>query len=170
MRDQLRALEATLEEQRVVSTDFVDQDVFGFYREGIALEIVVLSIRQGKMMGSRGFSFTGQEFPDAEMLSSFVGLYYDLARVAARRGAAARSRSTTPTLKAEWLAEKRAARRGGARWRCCVPQRGDRRELVELAQKNAAASFATPPQRARGHRGGAGQAAAAAASCRGCRG
>ena len=27
VRDQLRALETTLEEQRVVSTDFVDQDV-----------------------------------------------------------------------------------------------------------------------------------------------
>src|SRR3954463_10402792 len=62
VRDQLRALETTLEEQRVVSTDFVDQDVLGFYRQGIALEIAVMSIRQGKMVGSRAFSFTGQEF------------------------------------------------------------------------------------------------------------
>ena len=30
LRDQIRALEATLEEQRVVSADFVDQDVVGF--------------------------------------------------------------------------------------------------------------------------------------------
>ena len=78
MRDQIRALETTLEEQRVVSSDFVDQDVIGFHREGMALEIVVMSIRGGKLTGSRGFSFTGQEFPDAELLSSFVGLYYDL--------------------------------------------------------------------------------------------
>ena len=63
IRDQLRALEVTLQAQRVVSTDFVDQDVIGFHREGLALEIVVMAIRQGKLVGSRGFSFGGQEFP-----------------------------------------------------------------------------------------------------------
>jgi len=78
IRDQVRALEVTLEEQRVVSADFCDQDVIGFHREGIALEIVVMSIRGGKLSASRAFSFTGQEFPDAELLSSFIGLYYDL--------------------------------------------------------------------------------------------
>ena len=77
VRDQMRALEA-LEEQRVVSDTFVDQDVFGFHREGIALEIVVLFVRQGKLVGNRAFSFGKQEFPDAEILSTFVGLYYDL--------------------------------------------------------------------------------------------
>src|SRR4051812_29283037 len=140
VRDQLRALETTLEEQRVVSTDFVDQDVFGFFRQGIALEIVVLSIRQGKMMGSRGFSFTGQEFPDAELLSSFVGLYYDL-NVAPPDEVLLPFAIDDAELKAEWLAEKRTGRR--RKVEICVPQRGDRRKLVELAQKNAAASFAS---------------------------
>ena len=73
IRDQIRALEVTLEEQQVVSADFVDQDVVGFHRDGIALEIVVMSIRAGKLSGNRAFSFTGQEFPDAELISSFVG-------------------------------------------------------------------------------------------------
>src|SRR3954466_6481359 len=35
-RGQLHALEASLESQRVVSRDFVDQDVVGFHREGMA--------------------------------------------------------------------------------------------------------------------------------------
>jgi excinuclease ABC subunit C len=140
VRDQLRALETTLEEQRVVSTDFVDQDVFGFFRQGIALEIVVMSIRQGKMMGSRGFSFTGQEFPDAELLSSFVGLYYDL-NVAPPDEVLLPFAIDDADLKADWLAEKRTGRR--RKVEICVPQRGDRRKLVELAQKNAAASFAS---------------------------
>src|SRR5262245_44161702 len=56
-RDQLRALESTLLDQNVVSTDFVDQDVIGFYRDGIALDLVVLAVRLGKMVGSRVFSF-----------------------------------------------------------------------------------------------------------------
>jgi excinuclease ABC subunit C len=148
IRDQVRALEVTLEEQRVVSTDFVDQDVIGFHREGIALEIVVMSIRGGKLMGNRAFSFSGQEFPDAELLSSFIGLYYDL-------GAPAPDEVLLPIeiedagLKAEWLSERRAGQgvgAGGGRQRKVevqVPQRGDRRRLIELAQKNAASSFAT---------------------------
>jgi excinuclease ABC subunit C len=140
VRDQLRALETTLQEQRVVSSDFIDQDVFGFFRQGIALEIVVLSIRQGKMLGSRGFSFTGQEFPDAELLSSFVGLYYDLAVTPPDEVLLPFAIDDTD-LKADWLAEKRTGRRHKVE--ICVPQRGDRRKLVDLAQKNAAASFAS---------------------------
>jgi excinuclease ABC subunit C len=144
IRDQIRALETTLEEQRVVSGDFADQDVLGFHREGIALEIAVMSIRAGKLTGNRNFSFTNQEFPDAELLSSFVGLYYDM-------GAPPPDEVLLPieiedaALKAEWLTEKRAAA-GAARKKkveVAVPQRGDRRRLVELANKNAAASFAT---------------------------
>jgi excinuclease ABC subunit C len=147
IRDQIRALETTLEEQRVVSGDFADQDVIGFHREGIALEIAVMSIRAGKLTGSRNFSFTNQEFPDAELLSSFVGLYYDM-------GAPPPDEVLLPIeiedhdLKAEWLTEKRAAAAHTAptrrkRVEVIVPQRGDRRRLVELATKNAAASFAT---------------------------
>ncbi|HTA20188.1 MAG TPA: helix-hairpin-helix domain-containing protein, partial [Polyangia bacterium] len=122
-----------------------DQDVIGFHREGIALEIVVMSIRGGKLGGNRAFSFTGQEFPDAELLSSFIGLYYDL-------GAPPPDEVLLPVeiddaaLKAEWLGEKKAASAIGARRRkveVLVPQRGDRRRLVELALKNAASSFAT---------------------------
>ena len=143
IRDQIRALEVTLEEQQVVSADFIDQDVIGYHREGIALEIVVMSIRAGKLSGNRAFSFTGQEFPDAELISSFVGLYYDM-------GASVPDELLLPieiedaALKAEWLSERRASQ-GGKKRRVeiLVPQRGDRRKLAELARKNAAASFAT---------------------------
>src|SRR5450432_615336 len=123
VRDQIKALEVTLEEQRVVSSDFCDQDVIGFHREGIALEIVVMSIRGGKLGGNRAFSFTGQEFPDAELLSSFIGLYYDL-------GAAPPDEVLLPleiedaALKADWLTERRLALASA------VP--GTRRRKVEV--------------------------------------
>jgi excinuclease ABC subunit C len=146
VRDQIRALESTLQAQRVVSTDFVDQDVIGFHREGIALEIAVIAIRQGKMAGTRCFSFTDQEFPDAEILSSFVGLYYDLTPGAPDEVLLPFAIADAE-LKADWLTELRAglAEGGGRRRRVevLVPQRATRRELVELAQKNAAASFAS---------------------------
>src|SRR3954462_15649708 len=142
VRDQIRALEASLEAQRVVSTDFVDQDVVGFHREGLALEMVVLSIRQGKMVGSRAFSFNKQEFPDAEILSTFLGLYYDMAPVPPDEVLLPFPISDA-ALKSEWLSEKRPA--GGRRRKVevLVPQRGPRRDLVELAQRTASVSYAS---------------------------
>jgi excinuclease ABC subunit C len=143
IRDSIRALETSLEEQRVVSDDFADQDLIGYHRQGIALEIVVMSIRGGTLNGSRAFSFTGQEFPDAELISSFIGLYYDL-------GPAPPDEVLLPIeiddadLKGEWLTERRAETTGRKKKvEVCTPQRGDRRKLVDLANKNAASSFAT---------------------------
>ncbi|HEY6475165.1 MAG TPA: excinuclease ABC subunit UvrC [Polyangia bacterium] len=143
IRDQIKALEVSLEKQRVVSSDFLDQDVVGYHREGIALEIAVMSIRNGQLNGSRGYSFTNQEFPDAELISSFVGLYYDL-------GAPPPDEVLLPVeiedaaLKADWLDEKRAALPGRhKKVEVLIPQRGDRKRLIDLANKNAAASFAT---------------------------
>ncbi|HSY40179.1 MAG TPA: helix-hairpin-helix domain-containing protein, partial [Polyangia bacterium] len=105
--------------------------------------IVVMSIRNGQLNGSRAYSFTGQEFPDAELISSFIGLYYDL-------GAPPPDEVLLPieiedaALKAEWLSEKRAALPGRhKKVEVLVPQRSDRKRLIDLASKNAAASFAT---------------------------
>jgi len=141
IRDQLKALQVTLEAQRVVSTDFVDQDVIGFHRDGLALEIVVMAIRQGKLVGSRGFSFGGQEFPDAELLSSFVGLYYDSPTASIPDELLLPFPIDDAELKAEWLSERRPPRR--RRVEVLVPQRGDRKRLSDLAQKNAEVSFST---------------------------
>ena len=145
LRDQVRSLERTLEEQRVVSSDFRDQDVFGLFREGEFVEMVVLSIRNGKLLGRRNFSLKGQEFPTPEILSSFVSLYYDL-------GGLIPDEVLLPepvedlAVKSEWLSDKRGERRGVE---VMVPQRGSRRDLVVLAQKNAASSFVTRRDKSR---------------------
>ena len=135
LRDQIRALESVLESQHMVTADAVDQDVIGYHREGMALEIVVMTVRQGKMVGSRAFSFTRQEFPDAEILSSFLGLYYDLAPVPPDEVLLPFAIADAD-VQAEWLSEKR-----GKKAQVLVPARGPRRQLVELAYKNAAANF-----------------------------
>jgi excinuclease ABC subunit C len=143
VRDQIAALEKTLESQRVVSEDLRDQDVIGFYREGDRVEIAVLHVRLGKLLGRESFSFTDQEFPDDEILSSFVGLYYDLG-------------TTIPDevllccpiedaqVKTEWLRERR-----GRKAEVLIPKRGERAHLVELANKNAAAAFYSRRNKAR---------------------
>lgn len=145
LRDQLHALEQTLQEQHAVSAQFVDQDVFGYYREGDVLELAVLFVRQGRLLGRRSYRFTGQEFPDEESISSFVGLYYD-------RGAVIPDEVLLPvaiedlSAKQEWLREKALStpnRLDGGRRKVVVvhAQRGPRAKLVELANKNAAVSY-----------------------------
>ncbi len=141
LRDQVRALESVLESQRVVLDTFADQDVLGFHRAGQAVEIVVLFVRQGKLVGNRAFSFGKQEFPDDEILSSFLGLFYDLQATPPAEVLLPFSIADAE-VKAEWLAEKRDKERD-KKVEILVPQRGPRRALVELARKNAAASFVT---------------------------
>ncbi len=137
LRDQIGALEKTLQEQRVVSGDFRDQDVFGLYREGDAIMLVVMHVRGGKLLGRRNFPYSGQEFPSDEILSSFVSLYYDL-------GANIPDEVLLPLeiedakVKADWLSEKR-----GHSVLVMTPERGPRRKLIDLAAKNASSAFVT---------------------------
>ena len=143
LRDQIRALESVLESQRVVLDTFVDQDVIGFHREGHAVEVVVMFVRQGKLVGNRAFSFAKQEFPDDEILSSFVGLFYDLQATPPAEVLLPFAIADTE-VKDEWLSEKR-----GKKVETVVPQRGSRRALVELAHKNAASSFVSRRDRSK---------------------
>ena len=68
-RDQLRAVEAVREQQRVVTVKDADQDVVGIYREGSLLEILVILARGGHVMDTLSFSLRGVELPDEEVLS-----------------------------------------------------------------------------------------------------
>ena len=45
------AVEKTLTQQTVVSTELADQDVLGLYRQDDVVEVVVLFMRQGKLIG-----------------------------------------------------------------------------------------------------------------------
>ncbi|HJZ84864.1 MAG TPA: excinuclease ABC subunit UvrC [Polyangia bacterium] len=135
IRDQLQALEKSLEQQRVVATTFVDQDVVGLHRAGTTVELSVLFIRQGKLLGRRTFSFKNQEFPDAEVVSSFIGLYYDMSGFQPDE-VLLPVEIPDAELKADWLREKR-----GRKVEVLVPQRGPRHDLVVLAGKNAQAEY-----------------------------
>lgn len=144
LRDQLHAIEITLERQHAVATQFVDQDVIGYYREGDVLEIAVLLVRQGKLVGRRTFRCTGQEFPDEESISSFVSQYYD------RPGIEIPDEVLLPIViedqqaKSDWLRERTQELFGRARKvDVQAPKRGPRQKLVELASKNAAAAYAS---------------------------
>ncbi len=137
IRDQIAALRAALLQQNVVSEDMADQDIFGFFREGDDVDLVVLLMRKGKLMGRRPFSLSGQEFPDEDVLGALVNRYYD-------RGEQVPAQVLVPLtledaeVKRQWLSDLR----GGA-VKILVPRRGARRKLLDLAERNARSNFET---------------------------
>jgi excinuclease ABC subunit C len=132
LRDQLFAIERSLERQKIATTEPIDQDVFGYHREADRLVVYVLYVRQGRLNGGQAFPFTGQEFPDAELIASFVNLYYDQDNVLPDEVLLPiRPDDGVQTLQ-ELLTERR-----GKRVRVLVPQRGEKLRLVEMSTANA---------------------------------
>jgi excinuclease ABC subunit C len=132
LRDQLFAIERSLERQKIATTEPIDQDVFGFHREADRLVIYVLYVRQGRLNGGQSFPFTGQEFPDQELLASFVNLYYGQDNVLPDEVLLPLRPEGGVEPLAELLTEKR-----GRRVRVLVPQRGEKLRLVEMSAANA---------------------------------
>ncbi|HET6437299.1 MAG TPA: excinuclease ABC subunit UvrC [Anaeromyxobacter sp.] len=134
VRDQLQAVERSLEKQRVLFTDRADRDVFGLYREGPDLVVQLLAMRAGKLQESQAFPFRGQEFPEEEILSSFLSLFYE------QSPAPDEVLVPLEPVGAEALAEVLSERRG-RRVRLLTPQRGAKADLLEVAARNAEQGF-----------------------------
>ena len=76
IRDQIQHIERVIEKQKIVSSDFIDQDVIGFHRQDHTVIVHPLFIRAGKLLGGKGFTFPSSGLPDEEILSSFLHQYY----------------------------------------------------------------------------------------------
>jgi excinuclease ABC subunit C len=135
LRDQLHAIGRSLEKQRTVLGELLDQDVLGFHREGGLLELQLLFFRAGRLTGGRSFSFSKQEFPTEELLGSFIDQYYE-------SGAFIPKEVLLPLPLADlemremWLSEKK-----GERVLVLSPERGEKLRLIAMATENAAHNF-----------------------------
>ncbi|MGH7813906.1 MAG: excinuclease ABC subunit UvrC [Candidatus Binataceae bacterium] len=136
VRDRVRAIEKTVEQQTVLHHWGIDEDVFGIYREGGFIEAIVLIVRAGKLTATRNFSFQDWEFPDAEVLAEILTQYYSGAR-AIPDEIILPAELEDAAVRAELLSERR-----GKRCELIVPQRGEKLRLLEMAMENARQSFA----------------------------
>ncbi|HBA88923.1 MAG TPA: excinuclease ABC subunit C [Geobacter sp.] len=128
-RDLLRAIEVTVERQKMVAKGG-DSDVFGVHREADRMQIAMLHIRGGTMTGGRGFLFDW-EMEDEEGLASFLNEYYDL-DTPIPQSILIPFQIAEPAALEELLTEK-----SGKKVTISAPQRGPKLEMVKLAQKNA---------------------------------
>ena len=134
LRDSLAAVERTLAKQHVVQDDFVDQDVWGLYRQADSVEVVVLFVRAGKLVGRRAFQQKDQELPDAAVIAEHLQQYYATGTFIPDEIVVGVELEDTDVL-AEWLGTAR-----GKKVKIVDPRRGVRARLVELADRNAEAS------------------------------
>lgn len=132
-RNLLRSIEVTVEKQKMVMRGG-DSDVLGYFRDGSRLEMALLFIRSGVLNGSRLFSLNW-ELDDAEGISAFLHQYYTAGTFIPDEILLPKTIEDADAL-AELLADTK-----GRKVSILHPLRGVKRELVDLAGKNAAAAL-----------------------------
>jgi excinuclease ABC subunit C len=134
LRDQVIAIERSVERQAIATTETIDQDVFGLFREGDRITLYSLFVRSGRITGGQAHHFQS-EFPDDELVTSFVNQYYaDDAFVP--KEVLLPGSPNEPEALSDLLTERK-----GERVRVLVPQRGEKVDLVKLASRNAERAF-----------------------------
>jgi excinuclease ABC subunit C len=137
LRDSIAAVERTLAKQHIVQDEFVDQDVWGLHREADVVEVVVLFVRGGKLVGRRAFQQRDQELPDTVVVAEHLQQYYATGTFIPDEIVVGVELEDAELL-GDWLSSAR-----GKRIKIVEPRRGIRARLVELADRNAAASAAS---------------------------
>jgi excinuclease ABC subunit C len=172
LRDDVKALQRALEKQTVVLGHGTDCDVIALAEDQLEAAVQIFYVRDGRVRGQRGWVVDKvEDVTTADLVEDFLSQVYGDDSVASdqpvpaagrgRRGDAggpldpkylsrpARAGSSVPrevlvpelppdtAAVEEWLTTRR-----GSRVRLRVPQRGDKRALLETVARNAAESLA----------------------------
>ena len=130
--DKLYSIQGLMERQHAIQTKDVEQDVLAMAMNEQDAMVQLTHIRGGRMEEGRSILMEGcgGEEP-AQILSQFLTQYYDDEHLIPRNVLVQTLPEPVEELE-QWL----RLRKGGA-VTLTVPQRGDKLELVKLAQKNA---------------------------------
>jgi excinuclease ABC subunit C len=145
LRDDLRALERAIEKQAVVLGDGTDCDVIALAEDQLEAAVQVFYVRGGRVRGQRGWVLDKvEEVTAAGLVEHFLGqVYADTTTDAEAVNAGIPREVLVPelppdvTTMTEWLTERR-----GGPVSLRVPQRGDKRALLETVARNAGQSLA----------------------------
>ncbi|MBI4215983.1 MAG: excinuclease ABC subunit UvrC [Chloroflexi bacterium] len=137
LRDQIQAIEKVALRQKVVSTRGEDEDVVALARNTDEALAQVFFIREGKLMGGDHFLLEGvQDEPAEEIMAQFLRQFYLSASRIPPVLLLGVIPQEAPTL-SRWLEERRPGP-----VRLVAPRRGQKRELVALAEENARQALA----------------------------
>ena len=137
LRDKVRAIERTMESQKMAAFARTELDLMAMARHDDQAAVQLFVVRNGKMVGRDVFFLDApRDVADDEVLASFVEQFYARATSVPREVLVPRALADTVDLEA-FLAGKR-----GTNVTIRTPQRGEKRELLELATRNAAEALA----------------------------
>lgn len=141
LRDQLQSVQKIAEKQRIV-TGSGDQDAVGVARSALGFCVQIFYIRSGKMVGRDHYLLDGSEDEqDRDVLGAFLKQYYHQATFIPREILLPFDIGEQVLL-ADWLTKAK-----GARVSLEIPQRGTKRDIVEMAMNNAKKSLEDEVQR-----------------------
>ena len=133
LRDQLTAIEKVNEGQKVLHLTSENADVIATAPGPREAWVEVFFIRQGKLIGRDNFLMAGtQDDEPDKILTAFVKQFYDATPYVPPR-ILVQHHLEEPDGIVKWLREKR---QGSVRVH--VPQRGEKRRLIEMVAENAA--------------------------------
>ena len=123
-RDKIAHIEATMEKQKMIMTDFTDRDIFGYAVDKGWMCVQVFFIRQGKLIERDVSMFPVYDEPESEFLT-FLGQFYTKSHHIKPKEVLLPN-SIDCDMAQELLQVK-----------TIQPQRGQKKDLLKLANKNA---------------------------------
>lgn len=133
LRDQLQAVERLNESQKAVTNNGGDMDVIGFGQDMTGICMQIFFVRKGKLLGRDNFFLHDEGDAPIEVLTAFIKQYYNEATFVPKEILLPQlPEEAEKQLIESWLSEK--AQRKVELLR---PQRGTKKELLQLAGDNA---------------------------------
>ena len=124
IRDQIHYVEMTVEKQKIISNDNTPRDLFAFYMNKGWLSLQIFSIRQARLMKREKRLFPCIDTPEAELESFILQFYNQKHRILPKEILVPSGMDKETLSEILGIPVK-------------TPQRGQKRDLLEMAQKNA---------------------------------
>ncbi len=155
-RDLRKTVIKLSEQQKMATTSESDIDIFGYYREGKRLALQLFTMREGDIVGRREFfweELSETDFNPAEFLSEVLSQYYssadsgpslpatDLRMQDGRVAFMPREIHVPIDFADRELLENVLTERKGRRVHILAPQRGEKRDMIDLVEKNSKLAF-----------------------------
>ncbi|MDH3705707.1 MAG: excinuclease ABC subunit UvrC, partial [Acidimicrobiia bacterium] len=137
-RDRLASVRKAIEKQQMVAARSEDFDVIGMHDDQQEAAVQVFYVRKGRVMGRRGFLIDKvEELDGAELVAKVLErLYFDDNPMGDPKLVLVPEPPEAQGLYEDWLSEQR-----GSSVAIRVPQRGEKRALLETVTRNAAEEF-----------------------------
>lgn len=130
LRDRINVIKQMEQRQRAISVNATERDVFALVRDDVDTIIFALFIRDGKVIGSKEMRMDCSDESEAEIMSAFLKQFYGDSGSIPKEIVVSHTPESENEL-IEWLKSLR-----GKSVSIFKPERGEKRQQVEIATKN----------------------------------